>query len=95
MIFRLALAAAALGFALLPADALAVKLQCVDGSKLRVIYPDPDSAMVAAGGKTYALTAERAASGAKYGGGGVTLWEHHGAFLFSRGGRETRCMAAE
>ncbi|MFC0282670.1 MliC family protein [Camelimonas abortus] len=68
-----------------------VTFVCADGARIVARFPDASIAMLTVGEDRYELKAAVSGSGARYEGGGVEFWEHHGVARFTRDGKETEC----
>lgn len=71
----------------------AVRYRCEDGRDVRARFRqgDPPVARIERDGERWVLPRQRSGSGARYGDGVVTFWDHHGEARFEREGRVVIC----
>jgi membrane-bound inhibitor of C-type lysozyme len=74
------------------AGARAVRYRCADGRDVRARFrADPPMALIERDGARWVLPLQRSGSGARYGDGTVTFWEHQGEARLEREGRAVAC----
>ncbi len=70
-----------------------VRYRCDDGREVLATFvqADPPAARIERDGTRWVLPLQRSGSGARYGDGTVTFWEHHGEARLERNGRAVTC----